>query len=84
MSIEDLLKYDASQLEAMSLEDKRKFFEPYLKFIVPIIKKDDDKPGSGKISSGGRSASAKTKSPADMEKMLALSDRLAKQLGLKI
>ncbi len=80
MSIEELLKYSADQLEAMSDKEVKEFFAPYLKFITPEEKKEEGQKSmdlnvssSPKRRYGGKS---------EIEKTLDLADRLSKMLNI--
>jgi hypothetical protein len=83
MSIEELLQYDASQLEAFSNEQAKEFFAPYLKFIQPEDKKEE-KQGTMDLGSIKSASATKKKygGKSEIEKTLDLADRLKKMLNL--
>lgn len=81
MSIEELLKYDAAKLEAMSDGELKLFFAPYLQFITP---KDKEEEGQKSMDLNVKSSpKRKYGGKSEVEKTLDLAARLQQMFDKK-
>ncbi len=81
MSIEELLGKSGEELEKMTNAELQAYFAPYLVFIKPLEKNEqEDEGGLVRVSTQKRKSSI----THEAQKAIDMAERMAKQLGMKI